>query len=387
MRYRDLGQLEWRPSALGFGCMRLPVLGNDSGQIDEPEAIAMVRRAIDAGVNYLDTAYGYHRGNSERLVAKALADGYRDRARVATKMPMWLLEQEADLDRIFDEQRSKLDSDHVDFYLLHGLGPERWQNARQLGVLAWAERRMAAGHIGHLGFSFHADLASFRDIIRGYDNWTLCQIQYNYMDIHYQAGADGMREAAARGIGVVVMEPLRGGGLAAAPPPQVKAIWDAAPTYRSPADWALQWLWDQPEVSLVLSGMSTMQQVVENLESAKRSGVGTLADDERALVLRAAEAFRSLAPVGCTLCEYCLPCPHGVEIPSLLEAYNSVHMYPSQLARARGFYGRQEDRNKASACVACGECVGKCPQGLAIPGLLAQVHELLGARGDTGAGG
>lgn len=381
MRYRNLGQLQWQPSALGFGCMRLPVRNHqDSGQIDEPEAIAMIRRAIDGGVSYLDTAYGYHRGQSERLVAKALAGGYRDRVRVATKLPVWLLEQDSDLDRLFDEQRARLETDYVDFYLLHALDAGRWATAKRHEALAWAERRMAAGHLGHLGFSFHGSLGCFRDILREYDAWTLCQIQYNYLDTDYQAGTAGMQEAAARGIGVVVMEPLRGGSLAAPPPPQVQSIWDAAPVRRTPADWALQWLWDQPEVSLVLSGMSTMEQVEANLASAGRSGPGTLGEADRQLVSQVAAALRSLAPAGCTGCEYCLPCPEGIAIPHFLDTYNRVHLYPSQLERAQAAYARLGENDRASACTACGACVGKCPQGLAIPELLAQAHRMLEAK-------
>jgi len=376
MRYRKFGRLDWPVSALSFGCMRLPVLDGDSGKIDEPEAIAMIRRGIDLGINYLDTAYGYHKGNSEGLVAKALADGYRERARVATKLPMWLVESESDPDKYFDEQRGRLGTDRIDVYLLHGLGPDRWETAKRLKVLQWAERRMAAGQIGHFGFSFHANLDSFRQILREYDNWAVCQIQYNYMDTEYQAGKAGLEEAAAQGLGVVVMEPLRGGTLANNPPAAVQSIWEQADQQRTPADWALQWCWRHPEVGTVLSGMSTMEHVLQNVASAERSDDGLTAD-ELALIGRVRAAYEALAPIGCTSCEYCLPCPHGVNIPGHFAGYNGAHMYPGALERARRFYGRAEDKDKAAACVACGECLDKCPQELAIPDLLGKVHRLM----------
>ena len=227
MKYRTFGRLAWRPSALGFGAMRLPTLGGDSAQIDEPEATRMIRYAIDHGVNYFDTAYGYHQGNSERVLGRALQDGYRARVKLATKMPAWLVKSADDFDRFLDEQLAKLQTPFIDFYLIHGLRAERWQTVRDLGVRAWAERKIAEGKIGGLGFSFHDSFEVFSQILNEYDGWAMCQIQYNYMDIEHQAGVRGLHLAAERGLAVVVMEPLRG-GLLAGPPPATSTSTEAA---------------------------------------------------------------------------------------------------------------------------------------------------------------
>jgi len=289
MQYRTFGRLDWKPSALGFGAMRLPILDDDQGQIDEPEATRMIHYAIDHGVNYVDTAYTYHREMSERFLGKVLQGGYRERVRLATKMPCWKVESAADFDRFLDEQLERLQTEFVDFYLLHSLNAGSWAKVRDLGVLAWAEGALADGRIGHLGFSFHDRLEVFQEIVDASDLWTFCQIQYNYMDVDEQAGTRGLKYAAGKGLAVVIMEPIRGGQLAGQVPPSVQALWDSAPVRRSPADWALQWVWNQPEVSLLLSGMSTFEQVVQNVESASRSGVGLLSDAELALIERVRE--------------------------------------------------------------------------------------------------
>ena len=283
MKYRRFGRLNWRASALGFGAMRLPVIEGDPARIDEDEAVRMIRYAIDHGVNYVDTAYSYHRGTSEVLVGKALQDGYRERVRLATKMPTWMVESQADMDKFLDEQLGKLRTDRVDLYLLHGLQKERWPKLRELDIFEWAEGAIADGRIGYLGFSFHDDYDVFREIVDSHD-WTFCQIQYNYMDTEYQAGTRGLRYAASKGLAVVVMEPIAGGRLAVPPPPEIQAVWDRAEVRRTPAEWALQWVWNHPEVSVVLSGMSTMEHVGENVGSAGRSGPGVLTQGELELI-------------------------------------------------------------------------------------------------------
>ncbi len=376
MRYRTFGRLDFRPSALGFGAMRLPVLDDDPARIDEPEAVRMIRRAIDGGVNYIDSAYPYHRGNSEALVGKALKGGYRERVKVATKSPVWLLEKPDDFDRYLDEQLARLDAGPIDFYLLHGLDQRRWASVTKLGVLGEAEKALADGRIRHLGFSFHDSLETFRAIIDGYDGWEFCQIQYNYMDASSQAGREGLVYAASRGLGVVVMEPIRGGSLADLPS-LARAVFDQAHVRRTPAEWALRWVWNQPEVSLVLSGMSTMEQVEENLASADRSGPGTLTPEELALYDQVRERVASLGWIPCTGCSYCLPCPHGVLIPEQFSLYNDT--VPLQrLQRGRRSYGRYPAESRADACLECGECRDKCPQHLDIPSLLAKAHAALG---------
>ncbi len=376
MRYVQFGPLDWNASALGFGAMRLPRIDGDPGKIDEQEAIRMMRYAIDAGVNYVDTAYSYHQGTSETFVAKVLRDGYRERVKLATKLPCWLVKEEGDFDRYLNEQLERLETPKIDLYLLHSLGEERWSAMRDLNILDWAERAMADGRIGHLGFSFHDRVEVFEKIIDDYDNWTFCQIQYNYMDEEHQAGTRGLKYAADKGLAVVVMEPVRGGQLAHNLPPKVTDLWDAAPIQRSPAEWALRWVWDHPEVSVVLSGMSSMEQVVENLATASDSGSGQLSVSELDLIGRARDAFRELAPIPCTDCQYCLPCPSGVSIPRILNLYNEANSF-RDLNRARFHYSWIAVGERADACIACGECEAVCPQSIAIIDWLEKAHELL----------
>jgi predicted aldo/keto reductase-like oxidoreductase len=376
MKYRKFGRLDWKVSALGFGAMRLPVIDGDSSKIDEAEAIKMIRYAIDHGVNYVDTAYPYHRGNSEILVGKALQDGYRERAKLATKMPTWMVKSQDDMDKYLDEQLKKLQTDHVDFYLLHGLQKERWSKLQELDVLAWAEKVLADGRIKHLGFSFHDTYDVFKEIIDAYDGWTFCQIQYNYLDKDYQAGTKGLKYAASRGLAVVIMEPIEGGMLALVPPPEIQSVWDEAKVKRTPAEWALQWVWNQPEVSVVLSGMSTMEQVVENVESASRSDPGTLTEKELQLILRVSKKYREFGFIGCTACGYCQPCPEGVAIPEIF-SFSNEH------SKKRGDQDAQQEvvkryaeaipaENGAKRCARCGKCEDLCPQHLPIRQLIGR---------------
>jgi len=379
MQYRKFGKLDWEVSALGFGAMRLPLIDRDSVNVDEPESIRMIRYAIDHGVNYLDTAYPYHSGQSERIVGRALQDGYRDRVKLATKLPARLMESAQDFDRYFNEQLERLQTEKIDFYLLHGLNGQSWPKVRDLGILSWAEGSISDGRIGHLGFSFHDDYEVFKEIVDAYDNWTLCQILYNYMDVNFQAGTCGLKYAAARGLAVVVMEPLRGGCLSK-PPDQVAKLWKSAPQNRTPVEWALLWVWNQPEVSVALSGMSMMEQVVENVAVADRSGPGTLIPEELALINEVSEAYHGLSPVPCTNCGYCMPCPNGVEIPSIFQMYNEAIMYDDlRIPRLRyGDPAGLKEEQRADQCTECGECLEACPQEIPITEWLKKAHSLLG---------
>jgi len=381
VKYRKFGRLDWRASALGFGAMRLPVIDGDPARIDEAEAIRMMRYAIDQGVNYVDTAYGYHRGNSEALVGKALEDGYREKVKLATKMPTWMVNSQADMDRFLDEQLGRLQTDSIDLYLLHGLNRERWPKLRDLNVLEWAESAVADGRIGHLGFSFHDEYELFREIVDGYDGWVLSQIQYNYMDAEYQAGTRGLRYAASKGLAVVVMEPIAGGNLAIPPPQAIQAIWDEAEVKRTPAEWALQWVWNQPEVSIALSGMSTMDQVAENVESASRSGPGTLSDAELKLIARVREKYPEYGFVGCTGCGYCTPCPEGVDIPRIFDLYNEYHRRGRDGAIVRRYGETVAPGERAGRCARCGECEALCPQQLPIRDLLSKAARIFESEG------
>jgi predicted aldo/keto reductase-like oxidoreductase len=379
MKYRKFGQLDWQVSALGFGAMRLPTVGGDMGRIDEPEAIRMIRHAIDNGVNYVDSAYMYHMGNSEKVVGQALKDGYREKVHAVTKLPARMIERPEQMDSIFNEQLQKLDIGKIDFYLLHGLSRDTWERMREFKVFDWAEKQMAAGRIGRLGFSFHDEYEVFKDIVDGYDNWVLAQVQYNYMDVEHQAGRRGVEYAAGKGLAVVVMEPLRGGKLSKTPPEPVARVWDSSPHKRNPVEWAFRWVWDQPEISVALSGMSAMEQVVENLAIADRCGIGLVTAEEKGLYERAREGYRSLTPVPCTACGYCQPCPSNVEIPRVFQLYNDAVMYDDMRTGRfmyNGPFGIEPDR-RADHCAECGECLEKCPQKIEIPEWLKKAHEAL----------
>ena len=378
MEYRDFGKTGLEVSALGFGCMRFPILDGDSTRIDEQLATAMLRKAIDQGLNYVDTAWPYHMEQSEPLVGRILQDGYREKVFLATKMPSWLVKSPEDLERLFTTQLEKLQTDHIDFYLLHALNAGYWDNYLKLKVFDWAERKMAEGQIRHLGFSFHDRYEVFERILNGYDNWSFCQLQYNYMDVDEQAGQRGVLEAAEKGLGVVVMEPLRGGKLAVQnPPAQVAEAFRHSQRDWTMAEWALQWLWDQKEVSLLLSGMSTMEQVEQNLQSASRSGVGSLTDHDRETIRRVQQAWSGLAPVPCTGCEYCMPCPNGVQIPRIFKLYNESTMYDRQGRGQNAYQDEFTEDQRADMCVECGQCEDLCPQSIQIIQQLKDAHAYL----------
>ena len=380
MLFRTFGKLSWSVSALGFGCMRLPTNGGIpmSGDINEGESLRMIRYAINQGVNYVDTAYPYHGGNGEIVVGKALKDGYRDRVKLATKSPVWLITQPDDFDRYLDEQLKKLQTDHLDFYLFHALNKQRWEQfVCRHSLLDRAESAIRNGKICYIGFSFHDKYETFQEIINGYDRWSLCQIKYNYMDTEDQAGTAGLKLAAAKGLAVVVMEPLLGGRLAN-PPNSIREIFDGFGTKRSPSEWALQWVWNHPEVSVVLSGMSSMAQVEENLDCANRSAIDSLGAEEFELIGRVRENFRERILVPCTKCGYCLPCPIGVNIPVNFELYNDgfIHNDPKT---ARVLYSRfMSDGERASACTQCRTCEEKCPQKIIVSEWMPNVHAVLG---------
>ena len=374
MKYRKFGSLEWQGSALGFGCMRFPVIDGNSSRIDEKPAAEMLLKAIDEGVNYIDTAYPYHGGTSEHFVGKTLEGGYRDKVKLATKLPSWKIEKSADFDFYLNEQLERLRTDQIDFYLLHALNEKLWKTIDEFGVLAWVEKTKADGRIKNIGFSFHDEYPIFKTIVDAYQGWDFCLIQHNFMDVDYQAGKKGLQYAAARGMGVVIMEPLRGGRLID-PPQPVQDIWDRAEVQRSAAEWSLQWLWSQPEVSLVLSGMSTMQQVEENLASASRSGLGSLTSVEMDLVALAKKTYEGFQLIPCTNCGYCIPCPEGVDIPRILKIYNDGLMYDKVDSAKTDYKLWVPEENKADLCVECGECLEKCPQDIPISDWMEKIHQ------------
>ena len=378
MKYRKFGKLDWQASALGFGAMRLPVLNGNQGQVDEAQVIKMIRYAVDHGVNYIDSAYGYHRGNSEIVIGKALQDGYREKMRIATKLPCHDANSPKDFDRILNDQLKKLKTDKIDFYLLHHLNRLVWPKMRDMGILKWADNAIADGRIGYFGFSYHDNFETLKEIINAYDNWTVCQIQYNYMDEDVQAGTRGLEYAYKKDLAVVVMEPIKGGRIAV-PPEKVAKIWAQAPVQRTPQEWALRWVWNHPEVSVVLSGMSKFEHVVENVAFAEYSQPHNLTKDELTLIGQVRDTYRSLGPVSCTACGYCTPCPNGVEIPRILEFYNEAILFNDSDRRRRMYTDHHmlKDEQLADKCIKCEICLEKCPQKLPIPDLLEKAHAYL----------
>ena len=378
MQYRKFGSLDRQVSALGFGCMRLPTDNGDpnSANITESEASRMIRHAIDSGVNYVDTAYRYHSTNSEVVVGRVLKDGYRDKVSVATKAPMPMIKTAADYDRILDEQLKKLDMDHIDYYLFHGLSKLNWKTVVDEDLIGRAEAAQKAGKIGHIGFSFHDTYEALVELIDGYDKWAMCQIQYNLMDENNQAGTKGLEYAAAKGLAVVVMEPLRGGKLSR-PIKEVTACMEKYGYQGTMADLALRWVWNHPEVATVLSGMTTMDQVVENLATVEKALPGTLSEEEKALVKEIEAVYRQRAGIPCTGCGYCKPCPQGIDIPRTLNFYNegAIYDYYNESKRVYALFG-----GDAAKCVACKECEPKCPQDIPISEWMVKVDETLGAK-------
>jgi predicted aldo/keto reductase-like oxidoreductase len=402
MKFRKMGSLGWDVSVLGFGAMRLPTkqVKDEKTQetknvIEENEAIKMIRYAIDNGVNYIDTAYPYHGGESEVIVGKALKDGYREKVHLTTKLPMWMVNMTEDLDVFLNQQIERLQT-NPDIYLFHGLNKERLEKVKDLNLLEKMEQAKAKGLIKHIGFSFHDSYEVFKEIIDFY-NWDCCQIQYNYLDIDFQAGTKGLEYAGAKNIAVIIMEPIRGGKLSVPDDKlesksEIKEVLNSSKIKRSMADWALQFVWNHAEVSVVLSGMSTMQHVIENIDSAGQSGVNSLTDDELNTILDLRKAYDKYIVVPCTSCEYCIPCPNDVSIPFILRLLNDMAYWgESGRQRITFFYNymakTQEDieerRSKgqeisgaATLCIQCGECLDKCPQQIEIPDFMEKANEI-----------
>jgi len=402
MKYRKMGSLGWDVSALGFGAMRLPEdkvkdekKGEKKSSIKEDEAIEMIRYAIDNGVNYIDTAYPYHGGESEVLVGKALQDGYREKVHLTTKLPMWMVKKTEDFDTFLNQQVERLQT-NPDIYLFHGLNKAGAEKIKNLNLFEKMEQAKAKGLFKYIGFSFHDNFEVFKEIIDMYD-WDCCQIQYNYLDIEFQAGTAGLKYAKSKDIAVIIMEPIKGGKLAIPEDkldlyPEIKKALELSKIKRNTPDWALQFVWNHPEVSVVLSGMSTMQQVVENVDSANKSEINILTEDELATISELREAYGKYNVAPCTSCGYCVPCPNGVSIPFVLGLLNDLaYRGESGKERITSYYNylvkTQEDIEErkskgekfggaAILCIQCGECLDKCPQQIEIPDFMEKANEI-----------
>lgn len=371
---RTLENANLETSLLGLGCMRLPV--NNDGELIEDEAILLIRHAIDRGVTYIDTAYGYHRGKSESVVGKALKDGYREKVIVTTKLPAWECETEADMERVFNEQLARLDLEYVDFYLLHSLYEDLWQKLLRFDVHRFLDKLLAEGRVKHVGFSFHDEFPVFQSIIES-RAWDVCQIQYNLLDEYYQAGKAGIELAHERGVDLIVMEPLRGGALAHKVPADVRDLWHESGRDYSPAEWAFRFVAKEEAVKVILSGMSDIDQVDDNVRIFSDIESSPLSASDLRTIERVQARYREKIKVACTACEYCLPCPQQVAIPKIFSLYNNVYLFDDLEKSQTGYQKLIEEGVDQSQCVACGLCERKCPQHLAIIDGLIDADQVL----------
>ena len=386
MNYRTFPKIDdCKISCLGFGLMRLPLLPN-SQEIDKEKTRSLIKLAIEQGINYFDTAYPYHQKKSEIVFGEIVKEeNLRDRIYIADKMPIWEVQKEEDFYRILDEQLAKLQTDYIDFYLLHAMHKDAWEKVKNLNGLKFLEKAKAEGKIRHIGFSFHDSIDVFKQICDEYDGFEFCQIQYNYIDEDGEKrtqnpGWQGLKYAAKKELGVIIMEPLRG-GLLANPPVGVRNIFAEAEVPRLPAEWALRFIWENQEVVTALSGMNSEDQVMVNCAVASTAFPNSMPTSQMEVIKKAQNWFDSKIKVPCTGCKYCLPCPKGVEIPSIFDHCNTASM--------RGLLEEKEtilftdyknmvDRNQgANQCVNCGACVSKCPQHIDIPNMIQEAHKSL----------
>ena len=362
MEYRLMERLEERPSLLGFGCMRLPTVPDSNGVVDEAKTKEMIGRAINAGVTYFDTAYPYHSGQSEKVLGRVMKNWDRKQYLLATKLPLWLIKSRDDVERVFAEQLERLQTDYVDFYLFHGIGKERWQMMKDLELIPLLEQYQKQGKIRHLGFSFHDDYEVFEDVMNA-RQWDFCQIQLNYMDENFQAGLKGCRLAEKLGVPIIVMEPVKGGSLATLPE-DVAAYFCQQDPSKSIASWAVRWAAGAPAVKVVLSGMSNMEQVEDNIKTF--ASFHPLNEQEQKTVAKVVEAIRARVKNGCTGCQYCMPCPFGVDIPRNFAVWNEHAMYQNDRHARYMYQTVLTEEQRADHCQKCGACETKCPQKISI---------------------
>ncbi|MBR2823906.1 MAG: aldo/keto reductase [Clostridia bacterium] len=364
MKYRTMGKLGIQASAFGLGCMRFNGEASGDSVINEEKAISLIRRAIDGGVTYLDTAYVYLDKTSEIVLGKALQDGYRERVTIATKMPMEYVHNRAEMEALLESELKKLQTEYIDFYLMHGINKEKWEYFKSIGAPAFFDDMKKAGKIRYKCFSFHGPYEDFEYILNDWD-WDMVQIQYNYMDIHNQAGTKGLELAGKKGIPVVIMEGLLGGRLSKAPA-NVQALYDAFPVKRSPVEWAFRWLCNHPEVSVVLSGCNEQEQIDDNLRVFDTVEPNIMSEAELKLMEDVRKAYLSRTKIGCTGCRYCMPCPNGVNIPGIFSVWNNVSLYETDPKGNWDLRQIKEKGNGADKCIGCGACEAACPQHLNI---------------------
>ena len=373
MQYRTFDKTGQKVSLLGMGTMRLPV--TEDGQVDREAAISMIRHSIDEGINYMDTAYMYHDGESEKIVGQALKDGYREKVLLADKMPVWLAKDEEAMRSIFDEQFARLEVDVIDMYLVHNVTVPVWKRAQKFHLMDFLEEKRAEGKIRHIGFSFHDQLSLFKEVIDSYP-WDFCQIQLNYMDKEFQAGEEGLHYAAEKGIPVIIMEPLKGGKLTDTLPPSVKALWKQAEIQRTPAEWALRWVANHSEILTILSGMSAPEQLEENLRILSQAKPNSLTEKELSIIDQVSSEYNRLIQYSCTSCKYCMPCPKKIDIPTAIRFYNEWFLYEGNPKIKADYPNWLVKDRQPGDCIACKACEDHCPQHLPISEIMKKTAEI-----------
>lgn len=373
MQYRTFVKTGQKVSLLGMGTMRLPV--TEDGQVDREAAISMIRHSIDEGINYVDTAYMYHDGESEKIVGQALKDGYREKVLLADKMPVWLAKDEEAMRSIFDEQFARLEVDVIDMYLVHNVTVPVWKRAQKFHLMDFLEEKRAEGKIRHIGFSFHDQLSLFKEVIDSYP-WDFCQIQLNYMDKEFQAGEEGLHYAAEKGIPVIIMEPLKGGKLTDTLPPSVKALWKQAEIQRTPAEWALRWVANHSEILTILSGMSAPEQLEENLRILSQAKPNSLTEKELSIIDQVSSEYNRLIQYSCTSCKYCMPCPKKIDIPTAIRFYNEWFLYEGNPKIKADYPNWLVKDRQPGDCIACKACEDHCPQHLPISEIMKKTAEI-----------
>ena len=373
MQYRTFDKTGQKVSLLGMGTMRLPV--TEDGQVDREAAISMIRHSIDEGINYVDTAYMYHDGESEKIVGQALKDGYREKVLLADKMPVWLAKDEEAMRSIFDEQFARLEVDVIDMYLVHNVTVPVWKRAQKFHLMDFLEEKRAEGKIRHIGFSFHDQLSLFKEVIDSYP-WDFCQIQLNYMDKEFQAGEEGLHYAAEKGIPVIIMEPLKGGKLTDTLPPSVKALWKQAEIQRTPAEWALRWVANHSEILTILSGMSAPEQLEENLRILSQAKPNSLTEKELSIIDQVSYEYNRLIQYSCTSCKYCMPCPKKIDIPTAIRFYNEWFLYEGNPKIKADYPNWLVKDRQPGDCIACKTCEDHCPQHLPISEIMKKTAEI-----------